>query len=174
MAECYYWKGDNANAAAMLNVVRNRAGAEPLTGTIGIAEVLAERARELYYEENRHVELVRMSYLYAKTGKACEEFGGRIYKLDNFSGPGGTGTNCKDAGVNFYFDWVIKHNNFYNKGVVIPYGEYRMSVHHVLWPVPENAIKTNTGGVINQNIGYPGAENNITPLMVGEEAPATE
>ena len=49
-----------------------------------------------------------------------------------------------------------------------------MSVHHVLWPVPENAIKTNTGGVINQNIGYPGAENNITPLMVGEEAPATE
>ena len=79
MAECYYWKGDNANATSMLNIVRARAGAEPLTGTIGIAEVLAERARELYYEENRHVELVRISYLYAKTGKACEAFGGRIY-----------------------------------------------------------------------------------------------
>lgn len=102
MAECYYWKGDNANAASMLNIVRARAGAEPLTGTIGIAEVLAERARELYYEENRHVELVRISYLYAKTGKACEAFGGRIYTLNNFSGPGGTGTNNKDAGVNFY------------------------------------------------------------------------
>lgn len=174
MAECYYWKGDNANAASMLNIVRARAGAEPLTGTIGIAEVLAERARELYYEENRHVELVRISYLYAKTGKACEVFGGRIYTLNNFSGPGGTGTNNKDAGVNFYFDWVIKHNNFYNKGIIIPYGEYRLSVHHVLWPVPENAIKTNTGGVINQNIGYPGAENNITPLKVGEVIPETE
>ena len=115
-----------------------------------------------------------MSYLYAKTGKACEAFGGRIYTLNNFSGPGGTGTNNKDAGVNFYFDWVIKHNNFYNKGIVIPYGEYRLSVHHVLWPVPENAIKTNTGGVINQNIGYPGAENNITPLKVGEVIPETE
>lgn len=174
MAECYYWKGDNANAASMLNIVRARAGAEPLTGTIGIAEVLAERARELYYEENRHVELVRISYLYAKTGKACEAFGGHTYTLNNFSGPGGTGTNNKDAGVNFYFDWVIKHNNFYNKGIVIPYGEYRLSVHHVLWPVPENAIKTNTGGVINQNIGYPGAENNISPLKVGEVNPETE
>ena len=56
----------------------------------------------------------------------------------------------------------------------LPYGEYRLSVHHVLWPVPENAIKTNTGGVINQNIGYPGAENNITPLKVGEVIPETE
>ena len=69
--------------------------------------MLAERARELYYEENRHVELVRISYLYAKTGKPCEALGGRVYKLDNFSGPGGVGTNCKDAGVNFYFDWVM-------------------------------------------------------------------
>ena len=43
------------------------------------------------------------------------------------------------------------------------------SVHHVLWPIPETAITSNTGGVINQNIGYPGAENNRTPLKVGEE-----
>ena len=166
MAECYYWKGDAANEAAMLNVVRERAGAEPLSGNVGIAEVLAERARELYYEENRHVELVRISYLYAKTGKACEALGGRTYKLDNLCGPGGVGTNCKDAGVNFYFDWVMAHNNFFNKGVKIPNGEYRMSVHHILWPIPETAITTNTGGVINQNIGYSGAENNIEPLKV--------
>lgn len=166
MAECYYWKGDAANEAAMLNVVRERAGAEPLSGNVGIAEVLAERARELYYEENRHVELVRISYLYAKTGKACEALGGRTYKLDNLCGPGGVGTNCKDAGVNFYFDWVMAHNNFFNKGVKIPNGEYRMSVHHILWPIPETAITTNTGGVVNQNIGYPGAENNIEPLKV--------
>lgn len=171
MAECYYWKGDAANEAAMLNVVRERAGAEPLSGNVGIAEVLAERARELYYEENRHVELVRISYLYAKTGKACEALGGRTYKLDNLCGPGGVGTNCKDAGVNFYFDWVMAHNNFFNKGVKIPNGEYRMSVHHILWPIPETAITTNTGGVINQNIGYPGAENNIEPLKVEPDDP---
>lgn len=172
MAECYYWKGDHANAAAMLNVVRERAGAEPLSGEITIADVLAERARELYYEENRHVELVRISYLYAKTGKPCEMFNGHVYKLDNISGPGGTGTNCKDAGINFYFDWMMRCNNFFRDQTVLPNAQYRLSVHHILWPIPETAITSNTGGVINQNIGYPGAENNIAPLKVGEEVPA--
>jgi len=166
LAECYYWKGDLANEAAMLNVVRERAGADPLNGQVGIAEILHERARELYYEENRHAELVRISYLYAKTGKPCEAQGGRVYRMDNFSGPGGAGTNCKDLGINFYFDWVVSHNNFYNKGITVPYGQYRMSVHHILWPIPETAIKANTGGVINQNIGYPGTEDNMTPLKV--------
>lgn len=172
MAECYYWKGDHANAAAMLNVVRQRAGAESLSGEITIADVLAERARELYYEENRHVELVRISYLYAKSGKPCEVFGGRVYKLDNFSGPGGTGTNCKDSGVNFYYDWMMRCNNFFRDGVEVSKAQYRISTHHVLWPIPESAITSNTGGVINQNIGYPGAENKLTPLKVELTDPA--
>ena len=172
MGECYYWKNDAANAAAMLNVVRQRAGADPLTASdINIGEILAERARELYYEENRHVELVRISYTFAKTGKPCEVFNGHVYKLDNFSGPGGTGANVKEKGYNFWYDWVITHNNFFRDNVTIAYGTYRISVHHVLWPVPNSAITTNTMGVINQNIGYPGAENNITPLKIGEEAP---
>ena len=172
MGECYYWKNDAANAAAMLNVVRQRAGADPLTASdINIGEILAERARELYYEENRHVELVRISYTFAKTGKPCEVFNGDVYKLDNFSGPGGTGANVKEKGYNFWYDWVITHNNFFRDNVTIAYGTYRISVHHVLWPVPNSAITTNTMGVINQNIGYPGAENNITPLKIGEEAP---
>ena len=58
MGECYYWKGDATNEANMLNVVRERAGAEPLNGSeINIGAILAERARELYYEECRHIEL---------------------------------------------------------------------------------------------------------------------
>lgn len=171
LAECYYWKGDDANAAANLNVVRERAGAEPLSGKIGIKEVLDERARELYYEEGRHTELVRVSYLYAKLGKACEEFGGRVYKLENFSGPeySGTGNFCKEQGYNFWFDWISKYNNFFNKGIKIPNGEYRISVHHVLWPVPENAIKTNTGGVINQTPGYPAIGRTITPKKIEDD-----
>ena len=43
-------------AANMMNVVRQRAGAEALAASdINIGTVLDERARELYYEENRHV-----------------------------------------------------------------------------------------------------------------------
>lgn len=175
MGECYYWKDDAANAAAMLNVIRQRAGAEPLVASdINIGEILAERARELYYEENRHVELVRIAYTYAKTGKPCEVFGGRTYKLDNFSGPGGTGSNVKEQGYNFWYDWVVTRNNFFRDNVTIAYGTYRISVHHVLWPVPESAITTNTLGVINQNVGYPGAENNIAPLKIGERASTGE
>lgn len=170
LAECYYWKDQHQEAANLLNVVRKRAGAESLNSSeINIGAILNERARELYYEENRHAELVRISYTYARTGKPCEVFNGQVYKLDNFSGPKGVGINDKSQGVNFYFDWVNTHNNFYNKGVKTNYAEYKLSVHHVLWPVPENAITTNTGGTINQNIGYPGADNNVEPLQVPED-----
>lgn len=170
LGECYYWLDEKQEAADALNVVRERVGADPLTANdITIGEVLNERARELYYEENRHVELVRISYLFAKTGKPCESLGGRMYTLDNFSGPGGTGANVKQEGVNFWYDWMMAHNNFFNKGLNIAYGEYRLSVHHILWPIPNTAISTNTGGIINQNVGYPGAENNITPKPIGVE-----
>jgi len=170
LGECYYWKNQPAEAAEMLNVVRRRAGADPLTAAdINIGAILDERARELYYEENRHVELVRISYTYAKTGKPCEVFGGRVYSLDNISGPGGTGANVKQEGINFWYDWVMAKNNFYNKGVKHKWAEYKISVHHILWPVPADAINTNLKGVINQNIGYPGAENNKDPLKVPAE-----
>ena len=166
MAEACYWKGDAANAAKYLNVVRQRSGADPLTSSdINIGAILDERARELYYEENRHVELCRVAYIYAKTGKQCEYFG-RTYKLDNFSGPGGAGSNVKQEGINFFWDWVNAKNNFYNKGVKHKWAEYKMSVHHVLWPIWEGVLVANSHGVINQNVGYPGAENNITPRPV--------
>ncbi len=167
LGECYYWKNQPALAADALNEVRTRAGASPLTADeINIGEILDERARELYYEENRHIELVRISYIYAKTGKPCEVFGGRVYKLDNLSGPGGTNSNVKQTGINFWYDQVVAKNNFYNKGVKHKWAEYKISVHHILWPVPSTVITTNIKGLINQNVGYPGAEKNQTPLKV--------
>lgn len=170
LAECYYWKNDPASAAKEMNEVRTRAGADPLVAAdINIGEILNERARELYFEENRHIELVRIAYTFAKTGKPCEVFDGHVYRLDNFSGNGVVGMPCKDKNVNFWYDWVMKNNNFYRDHVVTAHSRYDMSVHHVLWPVPENEIDDNTQGTINQNIGYPGADNNITPLQVPEE-----
>ncbi len=167
LAEAYYWKNQPADAATALNEVRTRAGASPLTAAdINIGEILDERARELYYEENRHIELVRISYIYAKTGKPCEIFGGHVYNLNNISGPGGTNSNIKQTGINFWYDRVVSKNNFYNKGVKHKWAEYKISVHHILWPVPSTVITTNIKGLINQNIGYPGAEKNVPPLKV--------
>ena len=55
--------------------------------------------------------------------------------------------------------------DFYNKGVKNAYGlEYTIQPYHVLWPIAEKATSTNVQGHINQNYGYDGYENNVTPL----------
>lgn len=158
-AEAYVWKNDPADAAKDINTVRERAGAQPLDpSAVNIGTILDERARELYYEELRKVELTRIAYLFAKTGRPA--YNGKVYKLDNFSDK------------NFWYDRVSEKNNFYNKGVSTIHGDtYTMSPYHVLWPVPQSAIDGNTQGRINQNKGYSGYENNEPPL---DQIPTTD
>ncbi|RYY10757.1 MAG: RagB/SusD family nutrient uptake outer membrane protein, partial [Chitinophagaceae bacterium] len=151
-AEAYYWKGDMVNAAADINQVRQRAGCAPITpGQVSIAAILDERARELFYEEPRKTELTRIAYIFAMTGKTADN--GKTYKLDNFSDN------------NYFYDRVIARNNFYQKGIVTNHGDkYTISPYHVLWPVPSNAIQSNSNGIINQNKGYSGFEKYAPPL----------
>jgi hypothetical protein len=85
------------------------------------------------------------------TGKTC--YNGKTYSMSNFSEN------------NFFYDRVMEKNDFYNKGVFTRHGdEYTMSPYHVLWPIPQKAIDSNTQGIINQNKGYAGYENNVPPL----------
>lgn len=65
-------------------------------------------------------------------------------------------------------------NNFYRERVTTSWYTYQISVHHILWPIPEEAIVSNVNGVINQNIGYPGAEKNVALLTVDPVSPQTE
>lgn len=151
-AEAYWWKGDVANAMADVNAVRTRAGAAPYTDAskFDIGTILDERARELFWEEPRKTELSRIAFLFAQTGKT---YNGKSYNVENF------GTD------NFFYDRIMEKNSFYNKGVKANNGqEYTMSPFHVLWPVPQAAISSNTNGQLNQNFGYDGFENNIAPL----------
>lgn len=152
-SEAYWWKGDITNAMADLNKVRTRAHAAPITdaANFNIGTILDERARELYWEEPRKTELTRMAFIFAKTGKPC--YNGKTYSLNNFS---------ED---NFWIDRINEKNRIYNQGVIAINGlEFKISNKHVLWPVPEVAIKANTQGVINQNYGYDGYEKNVPPL----------
>jgi len=151
-AEAYVWKGDLADAAADINVVRARANAAPIEASgMTIGTILDERARELYFEEHRKSELTRIAYLFAKTGKTA--YNGKTYKLDNFSDE------------NFWYDRIMEKTDFYNKGVKTNYGnEFKISPYHVLWPVPAAAINANSQGVINQNKGYTGYDKNVPPL----------
>lgn len=151
-AEAYYWKGDLEKAALDINVVRRRAQASPVSSSqVDIGTILDERARELFYEEPRKTELTRISYIFALTGKP--DYDGKVYSLETFSDN------------NFFYERIMKKNNFYNKGVVTVHGDtYTMSPYHVLWPIPIDAIRANTLGHINQNKGYKGYESNVPPL----------
>ncbi|WP_423128961.1 RagB/SusD family nutrient uptake outer membrane protein [Gaoshiqia sp. Z1-71] len=151
-AEAYWWKGETALAMADVNAVRTRAGCAPYTdvSVFDIGTILDERARELFWEEPRKTELSRMAFLFAQTGKSYHE---NSYTVADF------GTK------NFFYDRVMEHTDFYNKNVKANNGqEYTMSPHHVLWPIPQAAISTNTKGVLNQNYGYDGYEKNEEPL----------
>jgi starch-binding outer membrane protein, SusD/RagB family len=151
-AEAYFWKGQNQLAADDVNAIRERAGATKMytAGEINIGTILDERARELYYEEFRKVPLVRISYLFAKTGKAC--YNGKTYSMDNITSD------------NFWYDRVIEKNVFYRENVVAPHYTYRQAPWLIHYPVPANAINANSLGHINQAPGYPGAETNIPPV----------
>lgn len=62
LAEAYLNKGDKANAANAINVVRSRAKAPLCTASdVTIDYILDERARELYGEEHRTITLSRLS-----------------------------------------------------------------------------------------------------------------
>ncbi|SFB36314.1 RagB/SusD family nutrient uptake outer membrane protein [Algoriphagus aquimarinus] len=151
-AEAKFWMGDLAGAAADINAVRNRAGAGSYDASqINIGTILDERARELYYEEPRKTELTRMARIFAMTGKTA--YNGKSYNEADFSQN------------NFYYDRIMEKTDYYNKGVFTRHGDtYTMSPYHVLWPIPQGAINSNTKGHLNQNEGYYGSENNIPPL----------
>ncbi len=60
-AEAYWRKGDLGNAAADINVVRERANATPvMPNEVTLDYLLDERVRELYAEEWRLVTLMRL------------------------------------------------------------------------------------------------------------------
>ncbi|NDV59692.1 RagB/SusD family nutrient uptake outer membrane protein [Bacteroides sp. 519] len=159
-AEAYIWKGEWEKAAKDINTIRQRSNAQYMytandVENQKIAAVLDERARELYYEEPRKVELTRMAVIFARTGIAAPS--GKTYTYEKISDD------------NFWYDRVNEVSDFYNKNVRTPYGNYyTCSPFHIFWPVPSYAINSNSRGVINQNKGYPGTDKNVPALVYQE------
>jgi hypothetical protein len=148
-AEAYIWLGQPIKAAADVNKVRSRAKASLASSLeMTIEYILDERAREIFAEEFRKTELTRIAYIMADNNL-------NGYSINNFSEK------------NYWYDRVMDKNEFYRAGNII-WGSnvYKISPFHVLWPIPATAIDSNTGGIINQNKGYIGFENNQSPLTV--------
>lgn len=70
LAEAQFKQGHNADAAASINVIRNRAHATPVQpGEVTLDYILDERARELTAEELRRLTLIRTNTLVARVRK---------------------------------------------------------------------------------------------------------
>ena len=110
--------------------------------SVTLDDILDERARELFLEDHRKTELTRIAFLKAKLGQDG-------YSLENFSEK------------NWYYDRIMEKNNFFRDEYFYSTNAFIMEPYHVLWPIPQNAIESNTQGRINQNYGYDGYEDNI-------------
>lgn len=162
-AEAYFWKGDLTKAAEDVNTIRARAKCSKMytPAEMNMSVIMDERMRELFYEEWRHMELSRVSYIFALTGKT-DEFG-KVYTEETLS----------DS--NYWFERISKYNDFYNKGVKTRLGlSYTIAPYQIFWPIPQSSINANREGRINQNKGYAGYEYNVEPFDNLEEAMAAE
>jgi len=151
-AEAYFWKGDKGLAANDINVIRNRAQAVPVVAAdIDINFIADERIRELFMEEFRHSELVRIANIMARAG-----IGG--YSLDNMHEK------------NWWYDRVVEYNTYLKLGQIGP-ATHKTEPKYIYWPIDVSVITTNTMGVINQNRGFEGDQYNEPPLTTIEEEP---
>ena len=65
----FYLNPDDPTIKEDLNVIRRRAHCSQLyEGNVTIGDIMNERARELFWEEFRHVELSRVSLCLARSG----------------------------------------------------------------------------------------------------------
>lgn len=152
----YYMNPGDPTIKDDLNALRQRAKCSQLyQGAVTIGDIMNERARELYWEEWRNVELTRVSLCLARSGKPDEW--GNTYSLDNFDKQSGT-----DAGGGSYWYQRIVHYSMYNKGPVQINAtgnsnpNYTMDKKNIYWPIPYAAITANNKGELSQNYGYDG------------------
>lgn len=164
-AEARFWQDNHSGAAEDINIIRQRANALHMytvadVQTDGIGAILDERNRELYGEEYRHDELVRMSVILAKTGKPC--YNGNTYSMS------GTDYEKSLSANSFYYDRVIEKNNFFREEVhwsTYTDIRYTMDPMHIFWPVYEPYLVGNVNNVLNQTTGYDGSVKNVEPLV---------
>lgn len=163
-AEARFWQNNFAGAAEDINTIRDRANAIGRytpgdVQTDGIGAILDERNRELYAEEYRHDELVRISIIFAKTGKPA--YNGKSYSLN------GNDIEVALSSDNFFYDRVIEKNTFFSEET--PWAtyattKYTMDPKNIWWPVYQDYIVGNVDNVLNQTTGYNGSEQNVEPL----------
>lgn len=171
-AEARLYQKNVAGATEDVNIIRKRANCSQYYTTVNIGDIMNERARELYLEEWRNVELTRVSYDLALSGIADEW--GNTYDVNTWDKQEGT-----DANGGSYWYQRIYHYSLYNHcGDGIKSGsatlKYTMNKNNVFWPIPESAITANKDGQLAQNYGYSGYDANVKMWDNWQDAVADE
>lgn len=171
-AEARLYRKNITGATEDVNTIRKRAQCSQLYTTVNIGDIMNERARELYLEEWRKVELTRVSYDLALTGIPDEW--GNTYSKNDWDKQEGT-----DAARGSYWYQRIEHYSLYNHtGSGITSGnytlKYTMNKKNVFWPIPEGAITSNKDGRLAQNFGYSGYDESIPMWDDWQKAVADE
>lgn len=160
-AEAQFYKGNIGLATEDVNTVRRRAKCSQLYTTVTIGDIVNERARELYMEEWRHMELSRISYSLALSGKP-DEFG-NTYQVNNLSDN------------SYWYQRIQHYNDYYNKNkVTVRNRSYTIAPHNIYWPIPQEAINSNILGKLRQNPGYSGYDAGVEMWTNWQDAVADE
>lgn len=170
-AEAKFYLGETASAADDVNEIRKRANCAQLYTTVTIGDIMDERARELYLEEWRHMELSRVSYCLALSGKPDEW--GNIYNVNTYDKSSGTDL----SGGSYWYKRVVNVGRIYNNGPIVTSGKtfnYLMDKCNLYWPIPNSAITANKKGQLAQNFGYTGYNASVSMWSTWEEAVADE
>jgi|GEM_PF-142774 len=149
-AEAYLAKGNTAQAAADINVVRSRAGASPVSASdVDIDYILDERTREFLGEEHRFVTLNRLS---------CNDNCGS-YVTSKYPTQNATTSNTAYERVHKYgygFENLAAANQ--TRETYTKNGKtYHYSAFHpwnYQYPIPKQVIDANSGAAYPQNPGY--------------------
>lgn len=170
----FYMNPNDATIKDDLNVIRQRAQCSQLyEGPVTIGDIMNERARELYFEEWRNVELKRVSLCLARSGKPDEW--GNTYDLDTFDKQSGTDSE----GGSYWYQRVTKCG-MYNKGETIQIVATKSSLNFVIdkknmyWPIYNASITANNKGELSQNYGYDGYNPDVFKWDNWEDAVADE
>lgn len=166
-AEAKLYQGKDATSD--VNEVRKRAQCSQLYTSVNIGDIMNERARELYLEEFRNVELTRVSMILAMTGIPDEW--GNTYDINTWDKQDGT-----DATGGSYWYQRIMHYSYYNKGAIVSNNpiNYTMGKHNLFWPIPNKSIIGNKKAPLKQNYGYDGYDPNVKVWETWQEAVADE
>lgn len=160
-AEAQFYKGNVGMAAEDVNTVRKRAQCSQLYTTVSIGDIVNERARELYMEEWRHMELSRISYSLALSNRADEW--GNTYQVNNLSDN------------NYWYQRIQHYNDYYNKNkVTVRNRSYTIAPHNIYWPIPQDAINANLYSKLHQNPGYSGYDAGVELWTNWQDAVADE